>query len=338
MWHPQAIDTFDTYFQSRSIFSESKTEGVWTTSITLVYWFLKSPDTSSMRFDSVGNDDRLAEENNRFFEKSRFRGLFPPSAVRRLKGISKMGSSTRSDSVEARTESWHIEERSTALVVTGSVDGQFWICSLWSQLIEADKELRDERSKVLDILNKFRHQPKTGRALVFLSLLGVLCINLHDMQEMILHRLEDFTDLGTRVFLQGYDWEADDAVDRLRSMMWGLESLRMLDERISASVKSVDKARTDLLEGMKKERAPRHPVLQLEFDRVLERFDKQREQLVILHDSFELKIRQVTGLRDGLSTVTNVQDSHTSVKQNSSNNVLQGFDALKLTGMKIFEY
>ena len=124
--------------------------------------------------------------------------------------------------------------------------------------------------------------------------------------------------MGTRVFLDGYDWEADDAVDRLRSMMWGLESLRMLGDRTSASLKSINEARATLTGRMARDRERWHSILRQEYDRIIERFDKQREQLVILHDSFNLKIQQVTGLRDGLSTVTNVQDSHTSVKQNSS--------------------
>ena len=113
-----------------------------------------------------------------------------------------------------------------------------------------------------------------------------------------------------------------DAVDRLRSMMWGLESLRMLEDRVSASLKSINEARTILLESTNKEHGERHPALQQEFDRANEEFDKRREQLVILQGSFELKIRQMTGLRDGLSTVTNVQDSHTALKQNSNIRIL----------------
>ena len=113
-----------------------------------------------------------------------------------------------------------------------------------------------------------------------------------------------------------------DAVERLRSMMWGLESLRMLDDRAKASLKSINDTRTTLLDSMNKEHGKRHQALQQDWDRVIEDFDKRREQLVILQGNFELKIRQVTGLRDGLSTVTNVQDSHTALKQNSNIRIL----------------
>lgn len=90
----------------------------------------------------------------------------------------------------------------------------------------------------------------------------------------------------------------------------------MLEDRASASLRSINDYRAAFLEDMKREKGRRHPYLQQKFDEVVERFDKQREQLVIFHDNVELKIRQVTGLRDGLSTVTNVQDSHTSGKWN----------------------
>ena len=299
MWHPMAIDTFDIYFQSRSIFSDIMTDEGWTTSITLVCWFLISPSRHPDR-------DIKEEKDSRFAEDIRYRGVFPPPAVRKLKGI------------QADADSWNIEERSTALVMTGSPDGHMWICSLWSQLIDDEEELREEVGEVYDILDMFKNQPRAGRILAFIYLLGTLCLDLHNMQAKILGKLEKYTGMGTRVFLDGYDWEADDAVDRLRSMMWGLESLRMLGDRASASLKSINEARATLIGRLDQERDRWHPILRQEYDRIVERFDKQREQLVILHDSFDLKILQVTGLRDGLSTVTNVQDSHTSVKQNSS--------------------
>ena len=154
-------------------------------------------------------------------------------------------------------------------------------------------------------------------------MLGAVCLKLRDMQAEILRRLEHYTDLGTGVFLEGYDWEDDNAVNRLRSMMWGLESLKMLEDRTAASLKSISGARDTLLDNIGREPGRRHPILEQGCNHVIERFDKQREQLFILHNSLELKIRQVTGLRDGLSTVTNVQDSRTSVKQNSSKGLPQ---------------
>lgn len=48
------------------------------------------------------------------------------------------------------------------------------------------------------------------------------------------------------MFLEGYDWEADDAVDKLRTMLWGLEALKMFDDRLSSSLSSIEKARKDL--------------------------------------------------------------------------------------------
>lgn len=51
------------------------------------------------------------------------------------------------------------------------------------------------------------------------------------------------------VFLQGYDYE-EHPVDKLKSMLWGLEALKMLDNRVSGSLASIDKARASLVTSM----------------------------------------------------------------------------------------
>ena len=48
------------------------------------------------------------------------------------------------------------------------------------------------------------------------------------------------------MFLSGYDWKDDSAVDKLKMMLWGLEALRMFEERLSISLSKIEKARDDL--------------------------------------------------------------------------------------------
>lgn len=46
-----------------------------------------------------------------------------------------------------------------------------------------------------------------------------------------------------RVLLQGLDWRSSKAVDKLKKMLWGLEALRVFDDRLSASLSQIQKAR-----------------------------------------------------------------------------------------------
>ena len=43
--------------------------------------------------------------------------------------------------------------------------------------------------------------------------------------------------------LQGLDWRSSKAVDKLKKMLWGLEALRVFDDRLSASLSQIQKAR-----------------------------------------------------------------------------------------------
>jgi hypothetical protein len=46
-----------------------------------------------------------------------------------------------------------------------------------------------------------------------------------------------------RVLLQGLEWGSSKAVDKLKKMLWGLEALRVFDDRLSASLSQIQKAR-----------------------------------------------------------------------------------------------
>lgn len=109
-------------------------------------------------------------------------------------------------------------------------------------------------------------------------------------------------------------------MDRLRSMLWGLEALKIFDDRLDDSLKSIDKARETLVHQMDnvglqrsfnfttatndiiKERGERHGELKRAYKDTLEKFGKQRDFLFAVHAKIDLKIKQVTGLRDGVRT------------------------------------
>ena len=186
--HPQAIDAFDTYFQPRSIFTNANTNDIWATSITLVYWYLQEPATNlDLNQDSVSN------ERSRFYEKMRNRGIFPASNVKKLDSIQQVAKGSAANLSDKR--SVYIEERSAVLVFTGTPDGHLWICSLWSSLVD-DESLEREIENLRSTLQMFKNQPRTGRVLAFLHLLGIVCLQMTKMTEKILQQLEDYTNLG----------------------------------------------------------------------------------------------------------------------------------------------
>ncbi|MCJ1281642.1 hypothetical protein MMC26_000963 [Xylographa opegraphella] len=104
------------------------------------------------------------------------------------------------------------------------------------------------------------------------------------------------------VFLEGYDWEGDDDVDKLRSMLWGLEALKMFDARLAPSLHKIEAARRDIVLRMEGEPGIRHSELDRAYRLEVENFEKRHRLLLGVHQRISLKIAQVTSLRDGVST------------------------------------
>jgi hypothetical protein len=44
------------------------------------------------------------------------------------------------------------------------------------------------------------------------------------------------------VLLEGLEWGTSEAVDKLKKMLWGLEALRVFDDRLSGSLAQIQKA------------------------------------------------------------------------------------------------
>ena len=53
------------------------------------------------------------------------------------------------------------------------------------------------------------------------------------------------------VLKRGLDWEhEEDAIQRLKSMLWALEALRILDDRLSDSLNEVSEAKVKMLKHL----------------------------------------------------------------------------------------
>lgn len=214
-----------------------------------------------------------------------------------------------------------MEERSSSLVITGDPSGNFWICSIWSSLTEHDSVSALIRS-LPQVLQRFINQQACGRCLVFLILLGHFSENLAGEYDTILKRLDGIVELGDRVLLQGLDWRSSKAVDKLKKMLWGLEALRVFDDRLSASLSQIQKAREAMERTIKQGSGELHVDLLQEYVNILEEFEKRYGMLFEVQIRTQLKIRQVTGLRDGISAVTNVEDNRTTIKQGNNIRIL----------------
>jgi hypothetical protein len=67
--------------------------------------------------------------------------------------------------------------------------------------------------------------------------LGFVDLTFEPKFLLILFNMQD------RVLLQGLEWGSSKAVDKLKKMLWGLEALRVFDDRLSASLSQIQKAR-----------------------------------------------------------------------------------------------
>ncbi|KAH9217918.1 hypothetical protein DL95DRAFT_89415 [Leptodontidium sp. 2 PMI_412] len=222
MFHPDGLDAFDSYFGAISRFTESREATMWTTSITISHWSIRPVS--------------ISQAHVQMFKENRNNGDFPPVSIARL----GFGTAPRKN-LGSPEPSDIVEERCSSLVITGDPAGHLWICSIWSSLTDAES-ITPPIHVLPSILQRFIHQQACGRCLVFLILLGHLCEKLAGEYEMILSRLDIIVGLGEKVLLEGLEWGTSEAVNRLKKMLWGLEALRVFNDRLSASLSQIQKA------------------------------------------------------------------------------------------------
>ena len=96
---------------------------------------------------------------------------FPPKNVSDTRGKKSNRGRRRRD------PSSTIRQFSMSLVMTGDLNGQYWTCTLISDLIDEESVLQ-YTMEARQICQMFIHQQYTARALVFILLLGYLCDSL----------------------------------------------------------------------------------------------------------------------------------------------------------------
>jgi hypothetical protein len=67
--------------------------------------------------------------------------------------------------------------------------------------------------------------------------------------------------LKEKVLLEGLEWGTSEAVDKLKKMLWGLEALRVFDDRLSGSLSQIQKAQDAMERTVKQVRSHLHHQL-----------------------------------------------------------------------------
>ncbi|KAK0722603.1 hypothetical protein B0T26DRAFT_643204 [Lasiosphaeria miniovina] len=313
MWHPDALDMIDDHFGATSRFTDSREKSTWTTSITISHWTI-----------------RTCEEHraDAFRESHRQHGDFPPE------NIAQLGSSSSSSELSQMMHT--VQEQSSSLVFTGDAAGHLWVCSAWSGVTDS-AAVAPVVSRVLPrILEKFIHQQASARCLAFLLLLGHLCEKLAVEYGKLLARLDDIMEIGDRTLLEGLEdwWGTTEAINKLKKMLWGWEALRVFNDKLSSSLSQIDRAHEAMEHTIKQDATNQHADLIQEYNGVVDEFKKRYGMLMDVHDKTQLKIKQVTGLRDGISTITNVVDTQTALADNQTT-IQQGNNIRTLTYITI---
>ncbi|KAL2064541.1 hypothetical protein VTL71DRAFT_3678 [Oculimacula yallundae] len=306
MWHRQSIDTFDAHFRNISIFADTVDE-TWISTVTISYWQFKVRTNST---------------SDTFFEP-RDTAPFPPKAVSSSHSFkSNKGSNKDIPANSPKNKIKHIIEGSSSVVISGDPRGRWWTCSIVSSILPTSV-MKHAAVNTTGLLREFAHQTFSGRCIVFLSFLGVLCVHIAIQYEEILEELTRAINLGREVLKNGLDWtHAEDAIQRLKSMLWALEALRIFDDRLGDSLEVVKNAEDRMRAFIRRGPGRRHDQLEHHCNMLLEAFDRDHGRLISVRVKIEQKINQISRYREGISAVSNLEDTHTALKQNDTIRIL----------------
>ncbi|KAM7206548.1 hypothetical protein V8F20_002674 [Naviculisporaceae sp. PSN 640] len=302
-WHPDAEPAIDAHFGATSRFTESREASIWTTSITVSHWTMRT---------------KAEYDSDPYNEPRRQHGEFPPRNVADFSNDSPSPTSTKIEGSE------HIvEEQATSLVFTGDSQGYMWLCSVLSSTVHSRsvaEAICDKKKGVPRLLKKFIHQQGSARGLVFLLLLGHVCERLAGGYEDLLKRLDEIMEIGDRTLLEGLEewFNTEQSINKLKKMLWGWEALRVFNDKLNSSISQIQRAQEAMEHVIKQDAAQQHVILIQEYTSVMDDFKRRHSMLVDVHEKVQLKIKQVTGLRDGISTITNVIDTQTALADNKT--------------------
>ncbi|KAM7194686.1 hypothetical protein V8F20_007878 [Naviculisporaceae sp. PSN 640] len=345
MWHPDALDTFESHLGQLSQFSDFQQqvprggEDIWVTSITLSHWRLEDHTETKIRRILEKDPSKSLTVSDPASVKAPSKEWWPDflAYIRNLIAHGQppkqegdtprpgtnsgkngeLSSATNEldfppvtvpDARKYAKRPYQIRELSVSLCFTGDW-GRYWTCTLVSELVTGSMATRyaDETRAIMQM---FIHQPYTGRVLVFLLLLSHLVESLAVESEKFLGELELIMEMEPLVLLRGMAWSKSDvALKKLKRMLWGLEALRIFSDKLGQAMSEIARAKAKVDTWVLVGHDVRHPDMERERQRVFEEFEKRRERLEYAHGNIKQRIEQGGRLREGISSVIGVEQN-----------------------------
>ncbi|KAK0642174.1 hypothetical protein B0T16DRAFT_462179 [Cercophora newfieldiana] len=379
MWHPDAIDTYDSHLGELSQFGDSLNQSItggedtWITSITISHWRLHNHIESMILSaeNEVDDAERAARKEKHDAAEARRlgthmikspTGLFSlPSLYRRLRrkrpteapttatttmtttGEPDMELATLAAMTTSLSQSNHaapqesppkrkstqkdaekddfppqsvaeerrgkIHDLRLPLAITGDSRGRSWTCSMVCELF-SEAQASAYALEAAETLQMFIHEQDTGRALVFMLLLGYMCEALAKECDIFITELDRITGRSAKVLLEGMEWQKSGmALRQLKRMLWGLEALRVFRDKLSKALDALKLARNKMTELVHRREAIQHKDMKRTVQRITDEFEKRYGHVQNSHRSIEQRIEEGTKLEEGITSVLSVEQN-----------------------------
>jgi hypothetical protein len=317
MWHAELLDGFEDHFGDVSTFSHTPSlENTWTARITLFHWGI-----SPFEERNVPGKEEKHLANSVFPSEKTF--IKPRERRRPLsRHIARLDGGDRETESPKQVHYISKKPESTTIVMTTNALGDFVKCSIVSRIVP-EHSLHLFSRDASEVWSMFVNQPQTARCLLFLLLLGVVCEAIAAKFDTIVDVMEDKIGPNRGMIDDEFSWtRKPEAVERLKQFLWELRALQLFNDTLSESIDRIDDARSRLVTQIVQGPGRRHAILEEKAEGYVDDFDQQLGRLVALRNKLQQRIDNLTRFRDGISSVTGLEDSRNSYLQNNHLEIL----------------
>ncbi|KAI1080457.1 hypothetical protein F5B20DRAFT_539294 [Whalleya microplaca] len=305
VFHRGSTDCLINHLSKFPDFSCQKGD-TWTTRITLRSWSKSAVNPLELQQNGIhsdGSGDLSSNEDSAI--------MLPNSLRTPLQFINKRA-------FESEEKSPGIVQLKVSSIILSTYGfGDFSRCAIISELFNGKQDEVNRKCK--ELWERFIHQPQTGRCLVFLTILGLLCQKIAAeyqvaMEYFILTLKLDKSFLFDEANLLGGKY----SLKQLQLGLWSLESLLKLQNNLSTSMRCIKEASTEMRAQILHGPGKRGETLEMMCQESLEDFERKLGQLIVFEAELNRKIELNSRFKDSLSNVLSLQDSRNSIRQNST--------------------
>ncbi|KAK4443437.1 hypothetical protein QBC34DRAFT_443388 [Podospora aff. communis PSN243] len=202
-----------------------------------------------------------------------------------------------------------IHDLRLSLVMTGDSRGRSWTCSMVCELF-SEAQAATYALEAAETLQMFIHEQDTGRALVFMLLLGYMCEALAGECDVFIKELDQITGRSAKVLLEGMEWQKSGmALRQLKRMLWGLEALRIFKDKLAKAMDALNDARAKMVERVKKRETIQNKDMRRTVQRFIEEFEKRYGHVKNALGAIQQRIEEGTKLEEGITSVLSVEQN-----------------------------